>query len=348
MTQTFFSDSRWSTFVEQQTKDSFYYSQAWLDLITQLYGYSMIPLTTADTTGQITGFLPLCSMHSLLTGRRLVALPFSDYCPLLAKDDVSANGLISQAIRLAQEQGAKYLELRTGVNSELSKRSDFVEGNLYVRWLMPLTADPDAVWSELRKPVQHQIKKSQKLGVQIRIAQSREEMAHYYRLHLQTRSKKHGMPVQPQRFFFGLWDTFAASGAMQLLLAEYQGATIAGIILLASGTTIRYAYGASDEQYLNLAPNNLLIWTAIRLGCAQGYRTLDLGRTACDNQGLMEFKRRWGATMEPLPYYYYPHIAGLAATAESSWKYRLLTACWKRLPLSIAGSLGGRLYKHLG
>jgi hypothetical protein len=53
-------------------------------------------------------------------------------------------------------------------------------------------------------------------------------------------------------------------------------------------------------------------------------------------------------TMEPLPYYYYPHIAGLAATAESSWKYRLLTTCWKLLPLSIAGSLGGCLYKHLG
>src|SRR6266568_6001679 len=121
-----FADLHLHDFVEQQTTEPLYYSRAWLDLIMKLYGYSMIPLITTNTTGQITGFLPLCSMHSLLTGRRLVALPFSDYCPLLAKDDVSANGLISQAIRLAQEQGAKYLELRTGVNSELSKRSDFV------------------------------------------------------------------------------------------------------------------------------------------------------------------------------------------------------------------------------
>jgi FemAB-related protein (PEP-CTERM system-associated) len=348
MIQTFLSDSPWSTFAEQQRKDSFYYNQAWLDLITQLYGYSIIPLTTTNMTGQITGFLPLCSMDSPLTGRRLAALPFSDYCPLLAVDDASANDLIDQAIRLAQEQKVKYLELRTGLNDVLFKRSDFLEGNLYVRWLMSLTTDPDAVWSKLRKPVQHQIKKSRKLGVQVRIAQSREDMAQYYRLHLQTRSKKHGMPAQPQRFFFQLWDTFAASGAMQLLLAEYQGTIIAGIILLASGTTVRYAYGASDEDYLNLAPNNLLIWTAITWGCKQGYQTLDLGRTASTNQGLMEFKRRWGATMEPLPYYYYPDVAGLAATSESSWKFRLLTACWKQLPLAVAGPLGGRLYKHLG
>ncbi len=348
MRQAFLSDSLWSTLVEQQTKDSIYYSQAWLDLITRLYGYSMIPLTTMNAAGQITGFLPVCSMHSPITGRRLVALPFSDHCPLLAVDDASANDLIDQAVRLAQEQKAKYLELRTGVNNVLAKRSDLAEGNLYVRWLISLTPDPDALWSQLRKPVQHQIKKSRKLGVQVRIAQSREDMAHYYHLHLQTRSKKQGMPAQPRRFFFGLWDAFAANDALQLLLAEYQGSIIAGMILLASGTTVRYAYGASDERYLQLAPNNLLMWTAIMWGCMKGFQTFDLGRTACDNEGLMEFKRRWGAIKEPLPYYYYPNIAGLAATSESSWKFRSLTTCWKLLPLWGARALGGYLYKHLG
>jgi lipid II:glycine glycyltransferase (peptidoglycan interpeptide bridge formation enzyme) len=135
---------------------------------------------------------------------------------------------------------------------------------------------------------------------------------------------------------------------MHLLLAEYQETIIAGMILLTSGDTLRYAYGASDEQYLRLAPNNLLMWDAISLGCSIGCRTFDLGRTACDNEGLMEFKRRWGAIKEPTPYYYYPGTAGLAATSESSWKYRLLTSCWRQLPLSVAATLGDRLYKHLG
>jgi FemAB-related protein (PEP-CTERM system-associated) len=348
MTQTLFLDSHWSTFLEQQTKDSFYYSQPWLDLVTRLYGYSLIPLTTTDVTGQITGFLPLCSLQSPLTGRRLVALPFSDYCPLLARDDASAHALIEQAICLAQEQKVKYLELRTGFNDVLARRAELVEGNLYVRWLIPLVADPAALWSGLRKPVQHQIKKAQKLGVRVRLAQRREDMEYYYRLHLQTRCRKHGMPAQPRKYFLELWDAFAASGAVQLLLAEYQESIIAAMILFASGTTVRYAYGASDEHYLQLAPNNLLMWTAMTWSCTQGYQVLDLGRTARDNQGLMEFKRRWGAIQEALPYYYYPHIAGLAATSEHSWKYQLLTTCWKGLPLPLAGALGGHLYKHLG
>lgn len=337
-----------NAFIQQQATEPLCYSQAWLTLITKLYGYSIIPLTTSNSAGEITGFLPLCAIHSPLTGRRFVTLPFSDYCPLLAIDDASAHMLIEQAIQLAQQRKAKYLELRTGINEQLARRSDVVEENLYVRWVLPLITDPDTLWSALRKPIQRQIKKSQNLGVQVRVAKSREDMQHYYQLHLLTRSKKHGMPTQPLKFFYGLWDTFAANDAMQLLLAEYQGTVIAAMILLASGTTVRYAYGASDEKYLHLAPNNMLMWSTIKWGCLQGYKTLDLGRTARDNQGLMEFKRRWGASMEPLPYYYFPNVQGLAATSETSWKFRVLTSCWKRLPLSVAGPLGGLLYKHLG
>lgn len=348
MTHPSMTDSGLRTFVEQHAKEPLYYSQAWLDMITKLYGYKSIQLTTKNALGRITGFLPLCSIQSPLTGRRLVGLPFSDFCPLLAENEESADALIDQAIQFAQEQKAKYLELRTGSDEILARRSDLVEGNLYVRWLIPLDPDPGSIWSTLRKPVQHQVKKSQKYGVQVHLAQLREDVLQYYRLHLQTRCKKHGMPAQPRSYFFALWDNFAKSGAMQLLLAEYEGVVIAGMILLASGSTMRYAYGASDDRFLNLAPNNLLLWTAINLGCTQGYETFDLGRTALDNQGLMEFKRRWGAIQESLSYYYYPQMEGLATTSESSWKFRLLTGCWRKLPVAMAGSLGGYLYKHLG
>jgi FemAB-related protein (PEP-CTERM system-associated) len=348
MIPTSLRQAQWQNFVELQANRSFYHSQLWFDLLERLYGYTGIMLTTTSTDGQLTGILPLCLMQSPLTGRRLVALPFSDHCPLLASDDASANDLINQAICLAQQYRAKYLELRTGTNAVLAKRSDLVEENLYVRWLKPLINDLDQLWSSLRKPVQHQIKKSRKLGVQVHVAQHRENMQDYYRLHLQTRCRKHGMPAQPPHYFLSLWDTFAASGSLQLLLAEHQGRIIAGMILFASGTTVRYAYGASDERYLSLAPNNLLMWSAIAWGCTNGYQVLDLGRTACDNSGLMEFKRRWGAVQEPLPYYYYPRTAGLAAVSERSRKHQMLTACWKQLPLPLAQVLGGHLYKHLG
>ncbi len=343
-----FANSGLGTFVEQQARETVYYSQAWFDLIAQLYGYSIIPLITTDTHGQLTGFLPLCYMQSPFTGRRLASLPFCDYCPLLAVDDVSANDLIDQAIHLAQEKRVKYLELRTGINDVLAKRPDLMAGNLYVRWVKTLIADPDALWLSIDRSVREKIKKAQRLGVQVRMAEHREEMEHYYRLHLLTRSKKHGMPAQSRRYFFELWDTFASRGTMRLWLAEQQGIILAGEIALVSGSTVRFAYNASDQRYLYLAPNHLLMWAALNWASRQGYQVLDLGRTSCDNQGLMEFKRRWGAIKEPLPYYYYPHRAGLLATPEHSWKFRLLTGCWRRLPLQVTGPVGEHVYKHLG
>lgn len=348
MITTSFLNRIWDYSIENQIKGIFYYDYKWLELLRGFYGYQIIPLTTTNAKGEITGFLPLCLISSPLTGRRLVSLPFSDHCPLLATDEGNANNLIDQALQVARQQKVKYLELRTGVNDILAQRSEFTASGLYVSWILPLSGDVDELWKSLRKPIQHQIKKATKRGVEISMAQQREEMELYYRLHLKTRIKKHGMPAQSKDYFFQLWDTFAPSGTLQLLLARYQGIPIAGIILIAHGETIHYAYGASDEQYLNLAGNNLLFWKAMTWGCIHGYKKFDFGRTACDNEGLMEFKRRWGTVQEPLPYYYYPQTTGLAATSERSWKYRLLTTCWRKLPLTITVPLGGFLYKHMG
>ena len=231
-------DNPWSSLIEEQVRDIFYYDPRWFELINKLYGYRIIPLTTTNAEGQITGFLPLCFVSSLLTGRRLVSLPFSDHCPLLAVDETTANDLIDQAIQLAKQLHVKYLELRAGCHDVLTQRSELTESNLYVNWIVSLSDRPEDVWKGLRKPVQHQIKKSQKLGIQVRTAQKREEMELYYKLHLQTRTEKHGMPTQSKDYFFQLWDTFAPSSTLQLLLAEYQGMPVAGIILLACGNTI--------------------------------------------------------------------------------------------------------------
>src|SRR5205809_5566532 len=98
MINTKLINSKVSTFIEEQAKGTSSYMQAWIDLISRLYGYSVHPLMATNAEGNITGFLPVCSMRSPLTGRRLVALPFSDLCPLLAKDEASAHALIDQAI----------------------------------------------------------------------------------------------------------------------------------------------------------------------------------------------------------------------------------------------------------
>lgn len=330
------------------SSNGFYTDERWLDLIQSIYGFTVIRLEVRGSDGTLLGQLPVCALSSPLTGRRIVSLPFSDICPLVATDGATAQLLVDQAVELGKKHHARYVELRTGSSALLEERNDFIATDNYVSWRLSLAAGESSVWSGVQKPVQRQVKKSRKMGVTIRFAQQREEMDTYHRLHVGTRTGKHGMPAQPRAFFRGLWDRFGADGTMQVLFAEYEGRAIAGMVLFASGDTVRYAYGASEEQALHLAPNNLLMWESIAWAINTGYQIFDMGRTARDNQGLMEYKRKWGATAEPLPYYYWPQVAGLASTSETSRKYQMLTACWKRLPLPIASTLGGILYKHLG
>lgn len=335
-------------FLKERASDHFYADPAWLNLITSLYGYTFIPLTTTDTSGRVTGFLPLGYIQSPLTGRRLVSFPFSDSCPLLAEDEISANELVNQAISLAREKRARYLELRTGQNETLARRNDLISANLYANWLVQLGSDLDVVNKRLHQGARRKIKKARNLGVQVRIAKQRSDMYEYYRLHLLTRTKKHGMPAQPLAYFLRLWDAFASSGQIHLELAEYDGKVVAAHITAFYGKMARYMYGASDERFQQLGAGYLLTWESIAWGCQHGYQQLDLGRTAYANPGLMQFKQSWGAIEEPCPYYYYPAIQGLAATPESSRKYQLITQCWRRLPLGVSAPLGGHLYGHLG
>jgi FemAB-related protein (PEP-CTERM system-associated) len=335
-------------YAKAQGGDSFFSDERWINVIQTIYRYRITGLEARGPDGTLQGYLPICALQSPLTGRRVVSLPFSDVCPLLATDAGAANQLLDQALELGRLHRARYVELRTGPSEILAGRDDFVATDMYVRWRLALEAGEDAIWSSLPKPVQRQVRKSRKMGVTIRFASTREDMSLYHCLHVGTRTGKHGMPAQPVKFFQALWDQFSGDGSMRVVFAEYEGAAIAGMVLFAAGDTVRYAYGASEERFLHLAPNNLLMWESIAWAAANGFRFFDMGRTARDNTGLMEFKRKWGATEDPLTYFYSPRVAGLASTSEGSRKYQVLTACWKRLPLGMASTLGGILYKHLG
>ena len=168
----------------------------------------------------------------------------------------------------------------------------------------------------------------------------------FYQLNLLTR-RKHGVPPQPLQFFENLWSMLRPGGNVEILVAELHDRPVASIVLLAYKDTVTYAYGASDPAFLRHAPNHSLFDSALGWTLERGRRFFDFGRTAPDNEGLMEFKRQWGADFLPLPYYYWPNRGGFVSEAEASWKHRLFTSVWRRLPLAATALVGPPLYRHL-
>lgn len=341
------SSARIPQFEEHLTHE-FAYKPAWLELIGSLYNYRIVHLVSQPDGGQLRGYLPVAVIRTALTGTRVVGLPFTDHAPLLAEDAAATHDLVDQAIHLARLEGARYLELRTGPDETLAAREDLSKSDLYVRYVLPLDRNPDRLFAGARPRMRSQVRKAERDGVTVRWGLERRDVDTFYQLHLQTRSGKHGMPAQPRRYFTGLWDAFAASGHVRLALAEYKGRCIAAVILLIAGGTVSSSYVATDQRYLDLNATRAAEWAAIEWACTNGYQLWDFGRTARASEGLKQYKRAWGATELDLPYFYYPKVAGLASTSESSRTYSLLTAYWRKLPLSVAEPLGARLYRHLG
>jgi lipid II:glycine glycyltransferase (peptidoglycan interpeptide bridge formation enzyme) len=166
---------------------------------------------------------------------------------------------------------------------------------------MDLEEDPNQVRSRFHSTHRRNIKIAEKSGIQIRQGSSEQHLREFYRLHLMTRQRQ-GMPTQPWRFFKLLGKLLLEKDLGFIILA-YQGEEcVAASVFLKWKKTLMYKYGASTPTSLQYRPNNLVMWTAIRWGCENGFTVFDMGRTDNENTGLRQFKCGWGAQETPLAY----------------------------------------------
>ena len=130
-----------------------------------------------------------------------------------------------------------------------------------------------------------------------------------------------------------------------VLLAYKDDECLAAAIFLHWHRTLTYKYGASAIDGLNLRPNNLLFWTAIRWGCENGYTLFDMGKTDLANTGLRAFKSGWGANEMPLTY------STLPAEPPRSMTGKLMPVMQTVIchsPAWVCRLAGELLYKHFG
>jgi lipid II:glycine glycyltransferase (peptidoglycan interpeptide bridge formation enzyme) len=120
---------------------------------------------------------------------------------------------------------------------------------------------------------------------------------------------------------------------------------VAGAIFLHSGDTATFKFGASDEAFQQLRPNNLVMWEAIKVYRGEGRHLLDFGRTSLENAGLRKFKLSWGTIEQPIEYHRYHVRTESFMTAKdrsSGWHSRV----FKSLPIGMSRLLGAMFYNH--
>jgi hypothetical protein len=114
------------------------------------------------------------------------------------------------------------------------------------------------------------------------------------------------------------------------------------------GQTVFYAYTGARTAEQRLRPNDVIQWRAIHDAAREGFRRYDLGEVSEGDPGLVEFKKKWGATPRLLYRYYYPALASAdSGLLESGSRLRTLAgSVWQRLPLGLTAFVGDRLYRY--
>src|SRR5215831_17878224 len=88
------TDPRWPRLLERHPRASVFQSRGWLEALRRTYGYVPAALATRPSSGKLRSGIVFCEVKSWLTGRRLVSVPFSDYCDALVEDDDDQGQLI--------------------------------------------------------------------------------------------------------------------------------------------------------------------------------------------------------------------------------------------------------------
>lgn len=320
-------------------QSTFFHTVEWARVLADTYGYGPAYLALLDEE-RIAGVLPLMEVKSLLTGKRGVSLPFTDYCGLTTSDGLVMQKALDTVLELARKSGWKYVELRCGDLPD-ARPSTFI-----YRHTLDLTGGEDAIWARFKSNTRRNIKKGQRQGLEVGSSETREAVDTYFDLHCLTR-KRHGLPPQPRSFFRKIYDHVIAAGRGFVVLARHEGRPVAGAVFFKFGVKGLYKFGASDITSQAIRPNNLVMWEAIQRLAGEGCTQLCFGRTEQPNSGLRQFKRGWGTEETILNYYKYD-LAAEAFVSESEQVKKIHHRLFGALPVPALRVLGSLLYKHMG
>ena len=148
--------------------------------------------------------------------------------------------------------------------------------------VVEIGGDEAQVLAAMKSKTRYNIRLAGRKGVVVRPG-SREDVITFYRL-MEVTGRRDRFGIHSLDYYQAAYDLFVPQGWATLLMAEYQGEPLAGLMAFALGERAWYFYGASSNRHRNRMPTYLLQWEAIRWARAKGCTLYDL----------------WGVPDEPL------------------------------------------------
>ena len=105
-------DTRWPSLLRRHPRATVFQAPAWLSALRRTYGYEAVVFTTCSPAEELSNGWVFCRIHSWLTGRRMVSLPFSDHCDPLEDRSDAVREISFFLVEKARKENWNYIETR--------------------------------------------------------------------------------------------------------------------------------------------------------------------------------------------------------------------------------------------
>jgi lipid II:glycine glycyltransferase (peptidoglycan interpeptide bridge formation enzyme) len=245
------------------------------------------------------------------------------YSPLVEKEQVDSltGGSVDRFMQgihsIAKGNKAIFYRLELDVpktlNSELlilnSYKKAFEEMQPEHSLVLDLTKSEEELLAEMKQKGRYNIKVAEKSGIRVESPQGGGAIGDFYELYSKT-GRRHGITYRKEAYFQKLLEILGKSGYARVYKATHRNPesraedsakkVLAAAIMVYSGKTAIYMFGASSDEDKNLMAPYILQWTMIRDAKAAGFQKYDFFGIAPDDQpdhpwaGVTRFKKQFG------------------------------------------------------
>lgn len=325
--------NRYSKHLLDNINSNIFNTLEWIRFISEFYNLSSKIICMENEKGEISTSLPFA-----IKKNKIISFPFTDFINVINDNKDETIKIIDEIKNYYFNNHFNKLSIRNFIdnNGFFNKKIGVLHKNL-------LENDFEKEIKKMKYNHKWGMKKAVKSGVNFEMSNSFESLKKYFKLHLKTR-KRQGVPSQAKEFFYGLYDKILSKDLGFIGLSFINEIPIAGGVFLHFNKTITYKYGASDNNYWKLQPNNLMFYEVIRWAIENGYKIFDFGKTDIENKGLRDFKTGWGAIESDLYYSSIPEESN--DTFKNFILDYIIKPVIKYSPLKVCELSGKYFYKY--
>jgi hypothetical protein len=219
-----------------------------------------------------------------IEGRLYIKMPLAFgqsylYCPRSRFDRDNIEKCLSEARKLAQEEGAFFVRyepcyIHRDIDMKNFGLRKFKSKQPSKTLFLDLDNSEKKILGNMKQKTRYNIKISHKKGVVVKRSTSVEDVAKFYNLSLET-ARRDNIKIHHLKYYENMAKIFLKKNKFAIYMAYYEDKLLCSNFMLYYDKIAYYLHGASSNSHRNLMAPYLTQWKCISDAKKQGYKWYD-------------------------------------------------------------------------